>query len=44
MTHTFFVFQHPLFNLQPSLISICHKVWGGLDKVAGNSGANELNL
>jgi len=45
MSHTFsFVIQHPLFNLQPSLISIYHKVWGGLEKVARKSGANELNL
>ena len=45
MIHTFsFVIQHPLFNLQPSLTSIGHKVREGLNKVAGKCGANELNL
>ena len=44
MNHTFsFVIQHPLFNLHTSLIFNLLKVRGGIDNVAGKSGAVELN-
>ena len=44
MIHTFsVVIQQPLFNVQPSWIFNKLKVQGGLDNVAGKSGADELN-
>ena len=44
MIHTFpFVIQQPLFSVQPSWIFNKLKVRGGLDNVAGKSGADELN-
>ena len=44
MTHTFsFVIPQPLSNVQPSWIFNKLKVRGGLDNVAGKSGADELN-
>ena len=44
MIHTLsFVIQQPLFSVQPSWIFYKLKVQGGLDNVAGKSGAGELN-
>ena len=44
MIHAFyFVIQQPLFSVQSSWIFNKLKVRGGLDNVAGKSGADELN-